>query len=252
MITLSGGAEANNVMDEEGIGIMVVRASDEHGTAVENDAVVVVSDLEEAFEVDITGNVTHLVFLFVNAYVNEVITDITVEVFSDETIYDFPGIAIQLGGPMIRTDGSDMPTGVIAWSNNDIPALTWSGRQFSSTGKYNYADDEYDISITGRISPDGKKIETLHATSMNKWAPTESIYREIIIQNFPLKDINPPWLAGSNIPGNEAEPMVTKLVYERKFLNEDDQIETIGLQSVDWGNQQTQLSVHFSFMHSAR
>jgi hypothetical protein len=78
-ISLSADAQLNQVMEEEGIRIMVIRATDEFGFPAENDPIVVVQNNDKPVRVSIKDGVSHLIFIAINAYVEEVTTNITIK-----------------------------------------------------------------------------------------------------------------------------------------------------------------------------
>jgi hypothetical protein len=83
---LSGNASVNHMMREEGIRLLIIRAKDQHGTAVANNPMIYVENIDDPVKVPLTGGVTHLVFLAMNAYVEDITTTIDIGLTPEGTL----------------------------------------------------------------------------------------------------------------------------------------------------------------------
>ncbi len=166
----------------------------------------------------------------------------------------WPKIGITLKGmdatppSTIKTsDGADLA--VIVWGNwsfPNTPALRWTNNNFTADFPYNISGYDYTAHISGSVSSDFKKINSLIATftgiglsgALNNQAT-------ISISNFPIEIFIPGQIIGNELRGPQAHATVGQLSWKLTTIDAQGQAKEIVLESVDWSSNQTSLSVYF-------
>lgn len=166
----------------------------------------------------------------------------------------WPKIAITLKGmessppsTIKASNGADIPS--IGWSNkvsSTAPALKWNQNDFTTDFSFNLGEPVYTCHISGKMTPDFKKIESLVALFTGFGFGGDWTYQAgITLHDFPVEDYIPGSIIGKELSGMQAFSKVGNLSWKQTSKDGQGNITEITLQSVDWNSNQTKLSVYF-------
>lgn len=165
----------------------------------------------------------------------------------------FPTMMIALMGmtteppSTIKTkEGIDIPS--IVWSNHaeNLPPLQWNKREFSVEYSMSVSGVDVSTRISGRISEDGRRVETVSAISTGVGNGGDYNYSfAIVVTDFPVDVYGSTGPMGGELNGPAAQPKVVNLSWRQSSVDNEGNTVVQELGSVDWSSDQTELSVYF-------
>lgn len=170
------------------------------------------------------------------------------------TVADWLKIAVVLKGmdsnppsTMKASDDTDIPS--MAWSSWAVPnspPLKWSNNNFVVDFPFTIGDFTYTAHISGTMSVDFKKVHNLSAIVTGFGLGGAWTYQAAIsLFDFPIEEYLPGEIIGKILTGPQAQAKVGNLSWKQTIKDNQGQVTTITLKSIDWSSSQTELSIFF-------
>ncbi len=173
------------------------------------------------------------------------------EVKSDISVALYPKIEITLSGQ--KANGSTIKISDNFGNIVDLPFYTWSNK--ISSRDLDWDENAFEVEfaivrsartytyrISGELNKEFTKIQTLSAIVTGVGEPGYAFNSAIVIQDFPIKEIQPGEIVGDVLNGRAAEAKVAQFSYsESSEVGGSDY--TWKLESIDWSSEDTQLLI---------
>jgi hypothetical protein len=167
-LSLSGNVNINQNLNEEGIRIVIIRALNEHGLPVQENAAVVLNDFKKPFKISIKDDVSHLVFIVINSYKEFKTTDLllehgVVENYRSINIFFEGNHNWEIAGDYIKPlNNPNLIEFIKGAANDENDDLQWNINEFSVEVNFQFIGLYSKLKINGSLSEDRKKVLSLN------------------------------------------------------------------------------------------